>query len=59
MPVIVKPAAQDRWLDPEIQQTDNLQDITDTENINKIKSCPVSKPVNRVQDNTPELIQPL
>lgn len=59
MPVILKPEAYDRWLDPEIQQTGNLQHILDTECIRRLKSCPVSKMVNRVQHNTPDLIRPL
>jgi hypothetical protein len=32
--------------------------IADTENISKIKSCPVSKLANRVQDNTPNFSSP-
>jgi putative SOS response-associated peptidase YedK len=56
MPVILKPEAYDRWLNPEIQQTDYLQKIIDTEFIRKLKYFPVSKMVNRVQNNSPECI---
>jgi putative SOS response-associated peptidase YedK len=59
MPVILRPEAYDRWLNPENQQTDYLQNIIDTEHIRKLKYFPVSKMVGRVQNNTPELIQPL
>ena len=59
MPVILKPEAYDRWLNPEIQQSDYLQNIIDTEYIRKLKYFPVSKMVNRVQNNTPECIEPL
>jgi len=59
MPVILKPEAYDRWLNPEIQQSEYLQNIIDTEYIRELKYFPVSKMVNRVQNNTPECIKPL
>ena len=59
MPVILKPEAYDRWLDPENQQIDDLQSILDSHHVRNIGHFPVSKMVNRVQNNAPELIQPL
>ena len=59
MPVILQPPAYDRWLDPANQQSDDLQHILDSQHIRKINHFPVSKMVNRVQNNSPELIRPL
>ena len=59
MPVILKSEAYNRWLYPEIQQSEYLQNIIDTEYIRELKYFPVSKMVNRVQNNTPECIKPL
>jgi putative SOS response-associated peptidase YedK len=56
MPVILTPEAYARWLNPENQRTNYLQNIIDTEYIRKLKYFPVSKMVNRVQNNTPECI---
>lgn len=59
MPVILKPQAYDRWLDPENQNSDELQDILDNQHVRRLDHFPVSKGVNRVQNNSPELILPL
>lgn len=57
MPVILKPQAYDRWLDPENRDGDGLQAILDHEHVGNISHYPVSKMVNRVQNNSPELMQ--
>ena len=59
MPVILIPEAYDRWLDPENQNSDELQDILDNQHVRRLDHFPVSKEVNRVQNNSPELILPL
>lgn len=59
MPVILQPQAYDRWLDPKNQQSEDLQNILDRQHIRKLSHFPVSKMVNRVQNNSPELIRPL
>ena len=59
MPVILKPEAYDRWLDPKNQQSDDLQNILDSHHVLNMSHFPVSKMVNRVQNNFPELIRPL
>ena len=59
MPVILQPQAYDPWLDPKNQQGDDLQNILDHQHIRKLSHFPVSKMVNRVQNNSPELIRPL
>ena len=59
MPLILQPEAYDRWLNPEVQQADYLQKIIDTEYIRKLNYFPVSKMVNRAQNNAPECIKSL
>ena len=59
MPVILQPPAYDRWLDPANQQSDDLLRILDSQHIRNISHFPVSTVVNRVQNNSPELIRPL
>jgi len=59
MPVILQPQAYDRWLDPDNQNSEDLQDILDRQHIRQLRAFPVSKMVNRVQNNSPELIRPL
>jgi len=58
MPVILQSDAYARWLDPENQNVQDLESILQTENISELKSYPVSKQVNRVQNNTPSNIKP-
>jgi putative SOS response-associated peptidase YedK len=59
MPVILLPRVYDHWLDPGNQQGDELQDILDQHHVREISHFPVSKMVNRVQNNSPELIRPV
>jgi putative SOS response-associated peptidase YedK len=59
MPVILQPEAYNDWLDPEIQKTDRLEDILRHHHVRAMKYYPVSKFVNRVQNNSAECIQPL
>ena len=59
MPVILRPEAFANWLDPENQDKQALEDILHTENISDLKSHPVSKQVNRVQNNSPSNIEPI
>ena len=58
MPVILQPEAYDRWLDPENQDVQQLESILQTKLIREFKSHPVSKLVNRVQNNSPTNIEP-
>jgi len=58
MPVILQPEAYDRWLDPEYQDVQQLESILQTKLIREFKSHPVSKLVNRVQNNSPTNIEP-
>jgi putative SOS response-associated peptidase YedK len=58
MPAILRPDAFARWLNPENQDKQALEAILHTENISELKSHPVSKQVNRVQNNSPSNIEP-
>ncbi len=58
MPVILQPGVYARWLDPENQDVQDLESILQTDCITELKSHPVSKQVNRVQNNTPANIKP-
>ena len=58
MPVILQPEAYDEWLDPENQDVQQLESILQTRLIREFKSHPVSKLVNRVQNNSPTNIEP-
>lgn len=57
MPVILKPAAFDEWLDPDNHNVGALQDILQKEVHTKLSSVPVSKRVNSVSNNSPDNIK--
>lgn len=59
MPAIMAPASYDKWLDPRIHNIKELEEILQNGLCSELKSRPVSKLVNRVQNNTPDLITPL
>ena len=58
MPVILRSGAYARWLDPENQKVQDLESIMQNECVTELKSYPVSKQVNRVQNNSPANIEP-
>ncbi len=59
MPVILQPEAYDDWLDPEINDADRLAVVLQNNLVRKVQYYPVSKLVNRVQNNSAENIKPL
>lgn len=59
MPVILQPEAYDDWLDPQIDDADRLAVILQNHLVHEMQYYPVSKLVNRVQNNSPENIKPL
>jgi putative SOS response-associated peptidase YedK len=59
MPVILQPEVYEDWLDPEIQEADRLEDVLQNHHVRKMQYYPVSKLVNRVQNNSAECIKPL
>jgi putative SOS response-associated peptidase YedK len=59
MPVILQPQAYDGWLDPKIQEPGRLNAVLQNHHIRKMQYYPVSKLVNRVQNNSAACIEPL
>lgn len=59
MPVILQPEAYEDWLDPEIHDADRLAAVLQNNLVCKMQYYPVSKLVNRVQNNSAENIKPL
>jgi putative SOS response-associated peptidase YedK len=59
MPVILKPAAFDAWLNPENRDVESLQEIIQNQIHTELKAVPVSKQVNSVKNNRPENIRPV
>ena len=58
MPVILQPEAYEDWLDPEIHDTDRLAAVLQNHRVRRMQYYPVSKLVNRVQNNSAENIKP-
>ena len=59
MPVVLRPEAYEDWLNPQIQDADRLSVILQDHLVRKMRYYPVSKRVNRVQNNAADNIQPL
>ena len=59
MPLILKPEAYDEWLDPENKDPGKIEDLLKKGLVKELKRYPVSKRVNRVENNTKECIEPL
>ncbi|MGD8463717.1 MAG: SOS response-associated peptidase [Anaerolineae bacterium] len=59
MPVIVKPDDYELWLDPEMQQPERLQPLLGPYPSAEMDAYPVSRRVNRPQNDDPQCIEPL
>jgi putative SOS response-associated peptidase YedK len=59
MPVILPPDAWDAWLDPDLQDVEQLRDIVERLPVPDLAEHPVSKLVNRPANDAPGLIVPL
>jgi putative SOS response-associated peptidase YedK len=59
MPVIVPPEQYGRWLDPSVRESELLQDLFAPYPSEQMVAYPVSKSVNRVGNEGPELVTPL
>jgi putative SOS response-associated peptidase YedK len=59
MPLILKPEAFDEWLDPDNKEPAKIEDLLRTEYVMELKRYPVSKLVNRVENNSKACIKPL
>ncbi len=58
MPVILKPEAHEKWLDPQNQDVHQIESILQTNIVREFKRYPVSKRINRIQNNSADNIEP-
>ncbi len=59
MPMIVEPDRWDAWLDPELTGIDRVRGLLVPAMAGTMDAYPVSKAVNSVRNNGPELIEPM
>jgi putative SOS response-associated peptidase YedK len=59
MPVILPPEHYDRWLDPELHDAGPLQELLVPYPAEAMEAFPVSKAVNKVGNDEPDLVKPL
>jgi putative SOS response-associated peptidase YedK len=59
MPLILKPEAFDEWLDPGNKESAKIEELLRTKFVRELKSYPVSKLINRVENNSKECMEPL
>ena len=59
MPVILKPAVFNAWLDPKNNDIESLQEIIKDQINTELNAVPVSKQVNSVKNNRPDNIRPV
>jgi putative SOS response-associated peptidase YedK len=58
MPLILKPEAYDEWLDPDNKERAKIEELLRTGYVMELKRYPVSKLVNRVENNSKACIEP-
>jgi putative SOS response-associated peptidase YedK len=59
MPLILKPEAYDKWLDPENKDPSRTEELLKTKYVRELKRYSVSKLVNRAENNSRQCIEPL
>jgi putative SOS response-associated peptidase YedK len=59
MPMLVEPERYAEWLDPTIDDPEQLRDLLVPAAPGRLEAYPVSKEVNRVANNGPQLVEPL
>jgi putative SOS response-associated peptidase YedK len=59
MPVTIRPEFWDAWLDPQASEADRLAALEEGPEEGEWQAWPVSRAVNNVGNDAPELIQPL
>jgi len=59
MPLILKPEAYDEWLDPGNKEPTKIEELLKTAYVKELKRYPVSKLVNRAENNSKECMEPL
>jgi putative SOS response-associated peptidase YedK len=59
MPLILKLEAYDEWLDPGNKEPFKIEELLKTAHVKELKCYPVSRLVNRVENNSRECIEPV
>jgi putative SOS response-associated peptidase YedK len=59
MPLILKPEAFDEWLDPDNTEPTRIEELLKTKFVKELKRYPVSRLVNRVENNSKACIEPM
>lgn len=59
MPVILEPEDWERWLDPDVVDSEQLADLLDPAEDHVIAYHPVGPDVGNVRNNRPDLVQPM
>jgi putative SOS response-associated peptidase YedK len=59
MLLILKPEAYEKWLDPANKESAKIEELLRTNYVKNLKSYPVSKLVNRVENNSKECMEPV
>jgi putative SOS response-associated peptidase YedK len=59
MPVLLPPAAWDRWLDPALPDPAELNGLLVPADDDVLEAYPISQAVNNVRNDGPGLIEPL
>jgi putative SOS response-associated peptidase YedK len=59
MPLILKPAVYDAWLDPDNQEVARIEELLKTGYVKELKRYPVSRMVNQVGNNSKKCMEPL
>ena len=59
MPLILKSEAYERWLDPDNMEPAKIEELLHTTCLRELKRSPVSRLVNRVENNSRECMEPL
>ena len=59
MPLILKPEAYEEWLDPANKEPAKIEELLRTKFVRELKSYPVSKLVNRVENNSKACMEAL
>jgi putative SOS response-associated peptidase YedK len=59
MPLLVEPDKFATWLDPRVSDSDKLRSVLVPAAPGRLDAYPVSKAVNNVRNNGPELVDPI
>lgn len=59
MPLILQPEAFEEWLDPGNKEPAKIEELLTTRFVEDLKTYPVSKLVNRVENNSKDCMKPL